>query len=89
MAGTFPSLAAAEIAVKEVLNSVGVSVLQMADYFGFGREVWSISQKDSGEMLAVNTAGLVNKWVTRGLNRTVLEKIRKDAFGIESPQSTL
>ena len=38
------------------------------------------TQNISGESLALEAQTLIAKWVARGLNQTVLEKIRTDVF---------
>ena len=79
------SLAEMEVAVKQVLNGEGVSVSDVPDDLNFGREMWSKTQKYAGETMAQECAVLVAKWVARGLDQTVLEKVRTDVFSVSAP----
>ena len=76
------SLAEMEVSVKQVLNGEGVSVSDVPDYLNYGREMWSKTQKYAGETMAIESATLVAKWVARGLDQTVLEKVRTDVFSV-------
>ena len=82
----FPLITAMELEVKQVLDGEGVSMAVYSQYLCFGREVWSLQRKNvSGETLAIEAANLVTKWTNRGLDQTVLEKIRTDVFNVGSP----
>ena len=82
----FPLITAMEIEVKQVLDGEGVSMAIYSQYLCFGREVWSLQRRGvSGETLAIEAATLVAKWVARGLDQTVLEKIRTDVFNVSAP----
>jgi hypothetical protein len=81
----FDSLYEMELSVKQVLNSSGVSVLQIPGYLAFGREMWSKSQKMAGETLAQEAAVLIAKGVARGLIQAVMQAIRTDVFNVSAP----
>jgi len=82
----FPSIYAMETEVKQVLDGEGVYTILYPAYLNFGREMWKKSQQNiSGETLAIEAATLVAKWVARGLDQTVLEKIRTDVFNVAAP----
>jgi len=81
----FTDLYELELAVKQVLNSQGVSVADVANYLNFGREVWKCDQTHDGETLKQEAAVLLAKWVARGLGMSVLEAIRNDVFHIDAP----
>jgi len=81
----FNDIYAMEIAVKQVLNSVGVSVAAVADYLCFGREMWSKCKTHAGETMKIEAAVLIAKWVARGLTLSVLESIRTDVFNVGPP----
>jgi len=80
------SLASMENQVKQVCDSSGVPTIQYPFYLCFGREMWSLQDKEiSGESLAVEAAVLVAKWVARGLTQAVLAAIRTDVFNVAAP----
>jgi len=81
----FNELYEMELAVKQVLNSIGVSVKDVANYLAFAREVWKADKTHDGETLKQETAVLVAKWVGRLLTQSVLETIRNDVFHISAP----
>jgi len=86
VSSVFPDLYAMETEVKQCIDGEGVSIIQYPFYLCFGREVWSLQRKGvSGESLAVEVATLVAKWVARGLDQTVLEKVRTDVFNVSAP----
>jgi len=84
MAAATPMLVSMEAQVKQVLDGEGVSVIQYPFYLCFGREMWKLQtgKEFSGESLAQEAATLIAKWVARGLDQTVLEKIRTDVFSV-------
>ena len=83
--GSFDDMYAMEGEVRQVLNSAGVSVIQYPFYLAFGRQVWKLSQRISGETAVLEAAILVAKWVARGLSLAVLATIRNQVFGISAP----
>ena len=74
-----------ELRVKQVLNGIGVSVKDVANYLCFGRTVWSQQQKHHGEELAMEVQIQLDKWVARGLVQSVLESIRSNVFDVSAP----
>ncbi len=83
----FPALTTMEDEVKQVLDGLGLPVIQYPFYLSYGRELWRITHERnmSGESAAIEADILLNKWVARGLVRSALEKIRKDVFNISAP----
>jgi hypothetical protein len=83
----FPALALMEGEVKQVLDGLGLPVIQYPFYLCYGRELWHITHERSmsGESAAVEAQVLLDKWVARGLVQSALEKIRKDVFNIVAP----
>ena len=80
------SLVAMEQQVKQVCDGSGVPTIQYPFYLCFGREMWSLIDKEiSGESLAVEAAVLIAKWVARGLTQAVLAAIRTDVFNVAAP----
>ena len=80
------ALASMEGQVKQVCDGSGVPTIQYPFYLCFGREMWSLSNKDiSGESMAQEAAVLIAKWVARGLTQAVLQAIRTDVFNVAAP----
>jgi len=74
--------------VKQVLDGQGVATIDYPFYLSFGRELWSLTQKQvSGESLAQEAAVLIAKWVARGLELPVLQAIRTDVFNVGAPSA--
>jgi hypothetical protein len=82
---SFDDMYALEGEVRQVLNAAGVSTIQYPFFFAFGRQVWKLAQRVSGETAAIETAILAAKWNTRGLSQAVLDTIRTQVFGIGAP----
>jgi len=74
-----------ELAVKQTLNASGVSVLQIAPYLAFGREIWKKTKHMAGETLAREAAVLIAKGVARGLTAPILQAIRSEVFNVPAP----
>ncbi len=81
----FEQLYELELGVKQVLNSLGVSVASVANYLCFGRQVWKADQTYDGELFELAAATYVNKWASRGLDIPVLDAIMKQVFHTELP----
>ena len=81
----FQMLVDMEAAVKQVLNTAGVSVATTANYLAYARQLWKASQTYSGETLAVHAASLVATWASRGMSQAVLEAIRYQVFNVSAP----
>jgi hypothetical protein len=81
----FTSLYNMEDSVRQVLNTAGVSTILVAMYLNFGRQMWKLTQRFSGETAALAAQGYIALWVARGLNQTILEQIRTDVFGVAAP----
>jgi len=82
----FPDIVAMEGQVKQVLDGLGVSMIQIPFYLSFGRELWSLQRNDvSGETLAIEADVLISKWTARGLTKAVLEAIRTQVFNVVAP----
>ena len=81
----FASLAAMEDNVRAVLDQAGVSIILVGQYLNFGRQVWKLKERFSGETANMECANLIALWVARGLTQSVLESIRSDVFGLQAP----
>jgi hypothetical protein len=78
----FEELYAAEVEVRERLNLAGVSMIQYPFYLNFGRELWKLVGRISGEGAAVESDILAQKWSSRGLDPALLADISFNVFGI-------
>jgi hypothetical protein len=82
VSAVFPQLASVELRVKQVLDTI----IQVPFYMSFGRELWSLSNKDiNGETGSQEASVLIAKWTGRGLTQSVLENIRDGIFKIARP----
>ena len=85
LAAIFPQQESLENEVKLILAEAGTQTIMNPSYINFGREVYKLKLKFSGGQLlnAVNVG--MNKWVARGLDQDILEKIRNTVFTIAPP----
>jgi hypothetical protein len=82
----FPAIASMETQVKQVLDQEGVATVDYPSYLAYGRELWSLTQKEvSGTSMQLEALVLLNKWVARGKTQSVLEAIRLQVFNISAP----
>jgi hypothetical protein len=82
----FVSIANMEMQVKQVCDGSAVATIMYPYYLNFGREMWSLQQKDiSGDSLAAEAQVLITKWVARGLVQAVLQDIRTQVFNVSAP----
>ena len=86
MSAVLPLMAAMEIEVKQTCDASGVPTIQYPFYLCFGREMWALTRKEiSGESMSLEAATLIAKWVSRGLEQTVLQAIRSQVFNVPAP----
>jgi hypothetical protein len=86
VSAVFPAIAAMEQQVKQVLDVEGVPTVDYPAYLAYGRELWSLTQKEvSGTSMQLEALVLLNKWVARGKTQSVLEAIRLQVFNISAP----
>jgi len=74
-----------EIKAKTVLNGANVATILYPHYLNFAREVYSRRKRFAGTSLAREVGVLLEKWVGRTLDRTVLERIRDEAMSVPEP----
>ena len=65
-----------EIAIKRILDNIGVSTTTYLSYISFGREIFGIKRRYSGDELNQRTETVMAKWLNRKLDKTILEKIK-------------
>ncbi len=85
LAAIFPQQESLENEVKLILAEAGTSTIMNPSYINFGREVYKLKLKFSGGQLLNAVNVVMNKWVARGLNQDILEKIRNTVFTIAPP----
>jgi hypothetical protein len=85
-AAAITSMAANDMAVKQVCDGAGVPTIQYPFYLAFGRELWKKARQGiSGESLAIEAALLIAKWAARGMSIPILQAIRSDVFSVQAP----
>jgi hypothetical protein len=82
---SFDGIYAAETEVRQILNAAGVSTIQYPYYLAFGREMWKLTNRISGESAAKGAGALMAKWEVRGLSETLLAQVCYDVFGVSAP----
>ncbi|MCX8015000.1 MAG: hypothetical protein N2748_03175 [candidate division WOR-3 bacterium] len=85
LADIFPKQETLENEIKLILAEANTQTILNPFYLNFGREVFKLAQRFTGAQLltAVNVA--LNKWVARGLDQDILEKIRNTVFALAAP----
>jgi len=69
--------------VRLVLGSAGVPTMFFPYYHAFSRELGRLTREETSLVtLQTETSWRVTKWVTRGLERSVLLAIARDVFNI-------
>jgi chlorite dismutase len=81
------ALVTLETRAKEVLGECGVPTYTYVAYLNFSREVWKKAQRFSGESLLMEVQVILDKWKARKLEERVLNRVRKDCFGLGPPRS--
>jgi len=77
----FPDIAAVESKVKTLVEAQAVTSLQVRDYLNFGREMYRLSKRFSSTTLNAEAQVRVDKWVSRGLDGSLLVKTAQ-LFGV-------
>ncbi|MEN9979335.1 MAG: hypothetical protein ABIK38_03205 [candidate division WOR-3 bacterium] len=86
MQAVLPELIALETRTRQVLNENGVATIDNPAYLAFARELWSLRRREiAGDALTRETAILMQKWTSRGLQLPVLEQIRSQVLTISAP----
>ena len=74
-----------ETKARQVLNSANVVGMMYLFYLNFAREIYARRQRFAGPSLSREIGVLLEKWVLRGLDRSVLERIRDEALSVAPP----
>ena len=81
----FPALVEVENEVKVILGDVGISSSLNPPYLNFARETYRLSKKLLGKQLLREVDAMMAKWITRGFDRDILERIRNTVFTLTAP----
>jgi len=81
----FPALVEVENEVKVILGGVGISSSLNPPYLNFARETYRLSKKLLGKQLLREVDAMMAKWITRGFDRDILERIRNTVFTLTAP----
>ena len=72
-----------ETPVRQILNQSGVSIIQYALYFNFGRRVAKLKREYSSNTLFQETLLAVSHWTRQGLRPEVLKTICQGVFNLD------
>lgn len=72
--------------VRVMLGAASVQSMLYPTYLNFARQVWKARRKFSGGTLTIEVNILLEKWVLRGADRALLDRIRYDAFAVDEPR---
>jgi len=80
-------MVAAEIKVRETLNSCGVNTILYVPYLNFGRQLYKLTtqRQIAGDSAAIEAQVLLEKWASRGLDPKVLATVRTQVFNVGEP----
>jgi hypothetical protein len=73
----FTKLEALETAIKGILDNIGVSTTMYLSYISFGKEIFGLNRRYSGDELNKRIESVMAKWLGRKLDNAILEKIKK------------
>ena len=65
-----------EIAIKQILDTIGISTTTYLAYMNVGREIFGIKRRYSGDELKKRIESVMAKWLERKLDKSILEKIK-------------
>jgi len=66
-----------EIAIKQILDTTGISTTFYGAYISFSKEIFGKKRRYSGNELNQHIESVMTKWLERKLDKTILEKIKK------------
>ena len=81
------SLCEMETKTRQTLNAAGVHTIFYVAYLNYARQLYKLSRQQgiSGESFALGAQVLLDKWSARGLDSTVLARIRTEVFDVVAP----
>lgn len=81
----FPALVEVENEVKIILGDVGISSSLNPPYLNFARETYRLSKRLLGKQLLREVDAMMAKWIARGFDKDILERIRNTVFTLTGP----
>jgi len=81
----FPALVEIENEVKVILGDVGISSSLNPPYLNFARETYRLSKRLLGKQLLREVNAAMAKWIARGFDQDILERIRNTVFTLTTP----
>jgi hypothetical protein len=81
----FPLLVEVENEVKVILGDVGITSSLNPPYLNFARKTYRMSKKLLGKQLLREVDASMAKWIARGFDRDILERIRNTVFALTAP----
>ena len=81
----FPALVEVENEVKVILGDVGISSSLNPPYLNFARETYRLSKRLLGNQLLREVNAAMAKWIARGFDQDILERIRNTVFTLTTP----
>ena len=81
----FPALVEVENEVKIILGDVGISSSLNPPYLNFARETYRLSKRLMAKQLLREVDASMAKWIARGFDRDILERIRNTVFTLTAP----
>jgi hypothetical protein len=81
------SLCEMETKARQTLNAAGVHTILYVAYLNYARQIYKLSRQQSisGESFALSAQVLLDKWSARGLDSSVLARIRTEVFDASAP----
>ena len=81
------SLCEMETKARQTLNAAGVHTIMYVPYLSYARQLYKLSRQQgiSGESFALSAQVLLDKWAARGLDSSVLARIRTEVFDAVAP----
>jgi hypothetical protein len=76
----FTKLVALENAIKEILSKTALPTYMNISYLNFGREVYGLTRRHTGDELNMKIESVMAKWLGRKLDKVLLENIKKCAL---------
>ena len=81
------SLCEMETKARQTLNAAGVHTIVYVPYLSYARQLYKLSRQQgiSGESFALGAQVLLDKWANRGLDASILARIRTEVFDAVAP----
>jgi len=70
---------------KLIIGDESVQSALYLSYLNFARQIWKTKNTYSSGTLKIEAEIILDKWTKRGLNETILKRIRKEIFTLEAP----